>query len=313
MATARAEEGPIGSLRLYLDQIATRPLLSAAEEIELARRIERGDEEARRRMVESNLRLVVAVAKRYQGLGVPLQDLIQEGSIGLMHAVRKFDHRRGYKFSTYAVWWIRQAVRRAVTNTGRTIRLPIHVVERRSALAREGERLELLLGRPPNVGELAAASGISARHVAEALGAPSACVSLDEPVAYDLEQSVGDLLPDPGAPDPVAEAERAEDHRYLVLRLGELPEREQLILDLHLGLWGERETLAQIGNRLGLTRERVRQLERQALDQLDATRSMRRRSVSARRAPPQQARQRPETVRAARTGRGRSAGAPARR
>jgi RNA polymerase primary sigma factor len=279
------EEGEINSLRLYLDEIAVRPLLTAAEEIALAKRIELGDEVARQKLVESNLRLVVAIARRYQGLGVSLQDLIQEGSVGLMHAVRKYDHRRGYKFSTYAVWWIRQAVRRGVTNTGRTIRLPIHVVERRSALAREGDRLEAALGRPPTVHELAAASGIAFRHVVEALEVPSACVSLDQPIAYELDLTIGELVPDPHAPDPAEEAERVEDGLALTRRLAELPERERLILDLHLGLSGDRETLAAIGERLGLTRERVRQLERQALDTLDGRRKRSRGDGSARSTP----------------------------
>ena len=172
-ATARLDgmEDEADSLRLFLEEVGRRRLLTPVEELELARRAEQGDLEAKRRLIESNLRLVVAVAKGYRGLGVPFLDLIQEGALGLMRAVEKFDHRRGHRLSTYAIWWIRQSVRRAVSNGSRTIRVPVHVVERQQQLARARRRLSDVLGREPTRVELAEATGLSLRHVGEALAA----------------------------------------------------------------------------------------------------------------------------------------------
>ncbi len=263
---ADADGGSIDSLRLFLDEIGRRPLLTAAEEVALAKRIERGDPEAKRRLIEANLRLVVAVAKGYRGLGLPLADLIQEGAIGLIRAVEKFDYRRGYKFSTYAIWWIRQGVRRAVSNTGRTIRLPIHVVERQQALARAQRELEVALGRAPTRDELCAATGLSLRLVDEALEAPRASVSLNQAIGDgDEPGELGELIPDARAPDPVASVEQGLRRKQIREALARLPERERRVLELHYGLAGRPLTLAAIGRELGLTRERARQLEAHAL------------------------------------------------
>ena len=258
----------VDSLRVFLDQLSSFRLLTAAEEVELAKRIERGDDEARRRLIESNLRLVVSVAKGYRGLGVPFLDLIQEGAIGLMRAAEKFDHRRGYKFSTYAIWWIRQAVRRAVSNGSRTIRLPLHVVERQGALAKTAPALEVALGRRPTYAELAAATGLSLRHVAEALEAPRAGTSLNQPVCGDEAIELADVIPAAAACDPFAELDRKLTREELHHAIGALSERERLVIELHYGLTGEPETLSAIARRLGLTRERVRQLEAHALSAL---------------------------------------------
>jgi RNA polymerase primary sigma factor len=274
----------VDSLRVFLDQLGAFRLLSAAEEVELAKRIERGDPEARRRLIESNLRLVVAVAKNYRGLGVPFLDLIQEGSLGLMRAVEKFDHRLGYKFSTYAIWWIRQSIRRAVSNGSRTIRLPIHVVERQHLLTRVSPELEASLGRQPTYAELAAATGLSLRHVAEALEAPRTAVSLNQPVGDDEAVELAELIPDPSGRDPSSELEARLSRHELRREIEALPERERRVVELHYGLEGEPETLAAIGRRLGLTRERVRQLEAHALSVL-ATRSGARESVDGRARP----------------------------
>lgn len=268
--SAAEESGAIDSLRVFLDGIGRTRLLTAAEEVELARRAERGDEAARRRLVEANLRLVVAIAKSYRGLGLPFEDLIQEGTIGLMRAVERFDYRKGHKFSTYAIWWIRQAVRRAISNGARTIRLPIHVVERQQALARASRELEVILGREPGRAELAAETGISPRHVEEALEAPRLGVSLNQEVGGEDPVELGELIPDPRALDPALAAELSSLRRRLADALEALPERERLVIELHFGLNGSAETLSAIGRKLGVTRERARQLEAHALALLAA-------------------------------------------
>src|SRR2546425_5907556 len=201
--------GSADSLQLFLADVGRHKLLTAAEEVTLAKAIERGDPVAKRRMIESNLRLVVSIAKGYRGLGVPFLDLIQEGTLGLNRAVEKFDWRRGYKFSTYATWWIRQSVQRAVANHARTIRVPVHVVERQQKLGRAARRLEVELGREATKDELAEATGLPIQHVDEALGAAQASVSLNQTVGADDEGELGDLFADRQAPDPFDEAEES--------------------------------------------------------------------------------------------------------
>jgi RNA polymerase primary sigma factor len=259
------------SLTLFMNEIGKHDLLTAAEEVELAKRIERGDRAAKERMVNSNLRLVVSIAKRYRGRGVPFGDLIQEGVIGLNRAVEKFDWRKGFKFSTYATWWIRQACQRAISNHSRTIRIPAHVHERRMKLARLGREFQLEHGREPTTEELAGASGYKLEHVEEALGAVEASVSTNQAVGADGDAELGDLFADPGAVDPAEEAELALRSQAVRAALGALPEVERQILELRFGFHGEQQSLEAIENELGLSRERVRQLERKALAHLGAT------------------------------------------
>ena len=264
--------GAADSLQLFLADIGRHKLLTAAEEVMLAKGIERGDLTAKRRMIESNLRLVVSIAKGYRGLGVPFLDLIQEGTLGLSRVVEKFDWRRGYKFSTYAHWWIRQSVQRAVANQARTIRLPTHVVERQQTLGRAARRLAPALGREATKDELAEATGLPIQHVDEALGAAQASVSLNQTVGADDEGELGDLFADREAADPFEEAEESLRRQGVRRALDALPERERRILELRFGFEGEPWTLEAIGHELDLTRERVRQLEGQALSRLAALR-----------------------------------------
>jgi RNA polymerase primary sigma factor len=265
LASARTESG----VELFLAEIGRHRLLSAAEEVALAKRVERGDLAAKKQMVNANLRLVVSIAKRYRGRGVPFLDLIQEGTLGLNRAVEKFDWRLGYKFSTYAHWWIRQAVERAIASQARTIRLPFHVIERRQKLARAARALAPALGREPSLEELAEATGLLLGHVRQALGCAEASVSLNQAVGADGDTELADFLADPAAGDPVEEAERSLLRQTVQRRLERLPERERLIVERRFGLQGEPQTLETVGRELGLTRERVRQLEVQALKQLE--------------------------------------------
>ena len=209
MSRGDSRHGAGDSLQLFLADVGSHKLLTAAEEVTLAKAIERGDLMAKRSMIESNLRLVVSIAKGYRGLGVPFLDLIQEGTLGLNRAVEKFDWRRGFKFSTYATWWIRQSVQRAVANNARTIRVPVHVVERQQKLSRAARRLEVELGREPTKDELAEATGLPIQHVDEALGAAQASVSLNQTVGADDEGELGDLFADREAADPFDEAEES--------------------------------------------------------------------------------------------------------
>jgi RNA polymerase primary sigma factor len=271
---AAAMSGAADSLQLFLADVGRHKLLTAADEVILAKAIERGDPTAKRRMIESNLRLVVSIAKGYRGLGVPFLDLIQEGTLGLNRAVEKFDWRRGFKFSTYATWWIRQSVQRAVANHARTIRVPVHVVERQQKLSRAARRLEVELGREPTKEELAEATGLPMQHVDEALGAAHASVSLNQTVGADDEGELGDLFADREAADPFEEAEESLRRQGVRRALDALPERERRILELRFGFEGEPWTLEAIGHELDLTRERVRQLEGQALARLGALRDL---------------------------------------
>jgi RNA polymerase primary sigma factor len=270
-AEVAPEPGPVAttdSLTRFMNEIGRYELLTAAQEVELAKRIERGEREAKDRMINSNLRLVVSIAKRYQGHDLPLLDLIQEGIIGLNRAVEKFDYRRGFKFSTYATWWIRQACQRAVSNQSRTIRVPTHVHERRVKLARVGRRFEAEHGREPTNEELAQASGLELQHVEEALGAVEASVSLNRPIGTDGDGEFGDLFADQEAADPAEEAGEALRRQAVREAVRSLPERERRILELRFGFDGDQQPLESIGRELGLTRERVRQLEREALARL---------------------------------------------
>ena len=271
---AESLSGAADSLQLFLADVGKHKLLTAAQEVALAKRIERGDPVAKRAMIESNLRLVVSIAKGYRGLGVPFLDLIQEGTLGLNRAVEKFDWRRGFKFSTYATWWIRQSVQRAVANHARTIRVPVHVVERQQKLSRAARRLEVELGREATKEELAEATGLPLQHVEEAMGAAHASVSLNQTVGADDEGELGDLFADREAADPFDEAEESLRRQGVRRALDALPERERRILELRFGFEGEPWTLEAIGHELDLTRERVRQLEGQALARLAALREL---------------------------------------
>jgi RNA polymerase primary sigma factor len=263
---ADADRGAYDSLQMLLAEVAGHPLLTPAEEVALARRIERGDVEAKHRMVECNLRLVISIARRYQGMGMPLIDLIQEGAIGLQRAAEKFDWRRGHKFSTYATWWIRQAIQRAISNNARTIRIPAHALERRRAIDRARRQLETELGRRPRRDELARVSGLSADQIDEASRFDLTILSLNQPYGPETDQvELGDIVPDPRAESLDEGLERERRSRALRRALRDLPDRERLILERHFGLSSAPETLQVIGDGLGLTRERVRQLEAHAL------------------------------------------------
>jgi RNA polymerase primary sigma factor len=259
---------PVDALTLFMAAISRHKLLTAAQEVSLARQIERGDALAKRRMIESNLRLVVSIAKDYRGCGLPFLDLIQEGTLGLSRAAEKFDWRRGYKFSTYASWWIRQAMQRALANQATTIRLPIHVVERQRKLTRTAQRLEATLGREPTREELIRASHLPAQQAAQALDAARASVSLNQKVGPEHQLELGELLADPAATDPLEQAAQALHRQQLRRALAHLPARERRILELRYGLTGPPQTLEAIGQQVDLTRERIRQLEQTALTRL---------------------------------------------
>jgi RNA polymerase primary sigma factor len=254
-----------GSLDLFLNEIGRHPLLTAAEEVVLAKAVERGDQAAKERMINSNLRLVVSIAKRYRGRGVPFGDLIQDGVIGLNRAVEKFDYRKGFKFSTYATWWIRQAVQRSVAGQSRTIRVPTHVHERRNKLRAAARKLEPTLGRPATHEELAEATGLSLLHVDEALDVVEARVSLNRPIGSGEDAELGDLFADDNADNPEELAHEYLRSRAVRLALAELPELERRVLELRYGLDGEPHSLEAIGAELGISRERIRRLEGEAL------------------------------------------------
>jgi RNA polymerase primary sigma factor len=265
-----APSGTTDSLQLFLNEIGRHELLTAAEEVALAKKIERGDQAAKERMTNANLRLVVSIAKRYQGHGLPLLDLIQDGTIGLNRAVEKFDHRKGFKFSTYATWWIRQACQRAVANQSDTIRIPVHVQERRLKLRRAKQQLEATHGRAPTIEELAQATELKEHHVEEALDAVEASVSLNQTIG-DGDGELGDLFADRTAEDPIESADLSLEQQRVREALADLPERERLVLELRFGFapGEDAASLEQIGKKLGLTRERIRQLETSALGRLE--------------------------------------------
>jgi len=263
------------SLQLFLNEAGRYALLTAAQEVELAKKIEEGDKSAKDLLVNSNLRLVVSIAKRYQGHGLTLLDLIQEGIIGLIRAAEKFDWRKGFKFSTYATWWIRQAVQRGVANKARTIRIPVHIVEREHRISRAERELVATLERAPTDEELADKAKLPVKQVREVRSAARAVASLDKPVGEDDSASFGDLFAsDEASPDEQVEVELTE--RALHAAVAELSEREQQILTLRYGLGGNAEpkSLEEIGKILGITRERVRQLEAEALRRLAVQREI---------------------------------------
>jgi len=263
------------ALQLFLNEAGRWPLLTKEEEIELAKLIERGDEQAKERMINSNLRLVVSIAKRYQGHGLSLLDLIQEGIIGLIRAVEKFDWRRGFKFSTYATWWIRQAVQRGVANKSRTIRLPVHIADREQKMARAERLLAPKLGRQPTEEEIAKQAKLPLKQVREVRHAARAITSLDKPLGADNEGRFGDLFASEGS-EPEEELTVSLEEDVLRRAVAQLPEREREVVKRRYGLNGERDpaSLATIGRELGLTRERVRQIEASALERLAVNREI---------------------------------------
>ena len=266
--TADASQVLTDSLQLFLQDVGRHKLLTAAEEVALAKRVERGDKVAKERMINANLRLVVSIAKKYRGHGVPFLDLIQDGVIGLNRAVEKFDWRKGYKFSTYATWWIRQACQRAISNQGATIRVPVHVQERQQKLARARQRLEVKLEREPTIEELAKETGLKESHVEEALSTADASVSLNQSVGSDGDGELGDLFADRSAVDPADEADETLQRLEVRRAVESLQEPDRRVLELRFGFVGEQWTLEAIGKELGLTRERVRQIEARALTRL---------------------------------------------
>ena len=259
--------GTLDPLQLFMDAAGRHKLLTAADEVSLAKRIERGDLAAKEKMINSNLRLVVSIAKRYQGHDVPLLDLIQEGVIGLNRAAEKFDWRKGYKFSTYATWWIRQACQRAVANQSKTIRIPVHVQERRIKLNRASAELQAKLGREATAEELAQATRLKLEHVVEALDAVDS-VSLNQGLGSDGDSELGDLFADESTVDPAEEAVESVRRQRVQRAVADLPERQRRIIELRFGFESEPASLETIGKELGLTRERVRQLESDALARL---------------------------------------------
>jgi RNA polymerase primary sigma factor len=268
-------ESTTDALQLFLNEMGKYKLLTADEEVELAKRIERGDKEAKDLMVNSNLRLVVSIAKKYQGHGLSLLDLIQEGIIGLIRAVEKFDWRKGFKFSTYATWWIRQAVQRGVANKAREIRIPVHIVDRERKIARAERELAAKLGRAPEEEEVAKAAKLPLKQVREVRQAARAVTSLDRPVGEEGGTSFGELVAgDEPGPEETLHVSLEED--ILRRAVSNLPERHQEIVKLRYGLNGDADpqSLEEIGRRLGLTRERVRQLEAEALDRLAVAREI---------------------------------------
>ena len=262
------------ALQLFLRDAGRHPLLTAAQEVELAKRIERGEGQAKQTMIQSNLRLVVSIAKNYRNQGLPFLDLIQEGTLGLIRAVEKFDWRRGYKFSTYATWWIRQAVARALADKARTIRMPVHIVERMQKLNRAERTLWTQLGREPTLEEIAEEANLPIAQAHEVKAAARASTSLDQPVGDTEDAVFGDFVAGDG-PLPDEEVEVSLRCQALAEALAALSERERKVLILRYGLDdADPKTLEEIGRRLGLTRERVRQIETEALKRLARLREM---------------------------------------
>ena len=270
-ADAAAREVSTDALQLFLKDIGRVPLLTAAQEVELAKRIERGDHAAKQKMVESNLRLVVSIAKNYRNQGLPFLDLIQEGTIGLVRAAEKFDYRKGFKFSTYATWWIRQAVARALADKARTIRMPVHVVEKLNRIGRAERKLIGELGRDPTHAEIARELELECSEVEQVLKSAQLPVSLEKPVGDEEESEFGHFLADESMPAPDDAADEVMRKEVLKRVLGSLSPRERRVLELRYGLDGQHpRTLDEVGRTFNVTRERVRQIENQSLKKLQA-------------------------------------------
>ncbi len=277
---ARPERGPeldlavessLDSLRLYLREIGRVPLLTARQEVALAKRIELGDQQAKQAMVEANLRLVVSIAKGYLGRGLSFLDLIQEGSLGLIRAVEKFDYRRGFKFSTYATWWIRQAVTRAIADKARTIRIPVHMVEKLNKVVHLERQMVQRLGREPRPEEIAEELRMSVEEVRDILRMAQTPVSLEKPIGEEGDSELGDFVEDESAASPFDEASVNLRHADILRALDALPDRERKVIELRFGLQGEQpRTLEEVGRAFGVTRERIRQIENNTLKKLQA-------------------------------------------
>ena len=264
-------EPSLDSLRLYLRAIGRVQLLTAEQEVTLAQRIERGDMAAKQQMIEANLRLVVSIAKSYLGRGLTFLDLIQEGSLGLIRAVEKFDYRRGYKFSTYATWWIRQAVTRAIADKGRTIRIPVHMVDKLNKVVHIERQLIQQLGREPTPDEIASELDTTAREVRDILRMAQQPVSLEKPIGEEEDSELGDFVQDQTAESPFELASEHLRRENLRRALAALPEREREVIELRFGLTGERPyTLEEVGRAFNVTRERIRQIENHTLKKLEA-------------------------------------------
>ena len=264
-------EPSLDSLRLYLREIGKVPLLTADQEVYLAKRIERGDMAAKTQMIEANLRLVVSIAKGYLGRGLSFLDLIQEGSLGLIRAVEKFDYRRGYKFSTYATWWIRQAVTRAIADKGRTIRIPVHMVEKLNKVIGVERQLVQQLGREPTAEEIATHLEVSPKEVREILRMAQHPVSLEKPVGEEDDSALGDFIEDQTAESPFDLAARTMRDEHVCRALSVLPRREREVIEMRYGLTGERpRTLEEVGQAFNVTRERIRQIENHTLKKLES-------------------------------------------
>jgi RNA polymerase primary sigma factor len=262
-------EPSLDSLRLYLRSIGKVELLTASEEVNLAKRIERGDMRAKEQMVKANLRLVVSIAKGYLGRGLTFLDLIQEGSLGLIRAVEKFDYRRGYKFSTYATWWIRQAVTRAIADKARTIRIPVHMVEKLNNVVHVERQLVQKLGREPTAEEIAEELRCTPREVRDVLRISQLPISLEKPIGEDDDSSLGDFVEDHTAESPFESATVIMQREDVWRALSALPERERQVIELRYGLTGRQPlTLEEVGRAFGVTRERIRQIENNTLKKL---------------------------------------------
>jgi RNA polymerase primary sigma factor len=280
LAEEEAQKGPkldltvepsLDSLRLYLREIGKVHLLTADQEVYLAKRIERGDMSAKTQMIEANLRLVVSIAKSYLGRGLSFLDLIQEGSLGLIRAVEKFDYRKGYKFSTYATWWIRQAVTRAIADKARTIRIPVHMVEKLNKVVHIERQLVQRLGREPRPDEIATELEMTTEEVREILRMAQLPVSLEKPIGEEEESELGDFVQDEQAESPFDTASLSLRREDIKKALDSLPERERKVIELRFGLLGDQPcTLEEVGRAFGVTRERIRQIENNTLKRLES-------------------------------------------